>query len=116
MKQVLIAEDEAAISLWLEDVLAEAGYAIAGSFARRAPAETWLRTNTPDLAVLDAELGDGPCVDLARTLRERGVPVLIFSGQSAHSGLPSDLRSLPWVGKPAKAGDLLAALHTLENG
>ena len=54
MNQVLVAEDRAAISLWLEDALADAGCTVAGLLTYCtdtycADAEEWQKTNTPDL-------------------------------------------------------------------
>jgi DNA-binding response OmpR family regulator len=114
MTQVLVAEDMAAISLSLEDALVESGYTVAGPFNSGAAALGWLETHTPDLALLDLRLSDGPCIGVARLLRGRGVPTLIFSGETSPMSLPPDLRDLPWLGKPVSFDNLIAALHSLE--
>lgn len=113
MTRVLVAEDEAAIGLALEDLLVDNGYSVAGPFHRCSIALEWLRDNTPDLALLDLRLGDGPSIEVARLLLRRGVPVLFFSGEISHIGLPSDLRGLPWLEKPVASAALIQALRAL---
>ena len=89
------------IGIALEDALADEGYTVAGPFASRSSACASLEDNTPDLALLDLLLRDGPCVELARTLRRRDVPGVFFSGFTpAEGGLPLDLQDLPWIEKP----------------
>ena len=109
MAQVLVAEDVAAISLALEDALSDGGYTVAGPFANGSTALAWLQDNTPDLALLDLVLRDGPCIELACALRRREVPVVFFSGFPP-TGLPLDLQGLPWIEKPVSFGSLMNAL------
>jgi DNA-binding LytR/AlgR family response regulator len=61
---------------------------------------SWLETNTPDLAVIDVALGDEPCVEVARELRQNGIPFVVFS-TSKHDQAPREFRNAPWIQKPA---------------
>jgi DNA-binding response OmpR family regulator len=110
-KVVLLAEDEAVISLALEDALAEAGFRVAGPFAHCARALEWLQDNTPDAALLDVELADGPCTEVARTLHQRGVRLVFFSGGPFHD---LTIRTLVpdalWFEKPADYHEVIRAL------
>ncbi len=110
MVQVLVAEDVGAISLALEATLEDASYSVAGPFASCETACAWLRDHTPDLAVLDFVLRDGSCIELARVLQQRGVPVLFLSGLMRHGSLPMDLQHLRWIEKPVSDEELLGAL------
>jgi DNA-binding response OmpR family regulator len=110
MVQVLIAEDVGAISLALEDTLQDGGYTVAGPFASRESASAWLRDHTPDVALLDLVLRDGPCLEVARLLQERNVPTVFLSGQMRDASLPDDLQRLPWIEKPVRFDQLLGAL------
>jgi DNA-binding response OmpR family regulator len=74
MVQVLVAEDIGVISLALEDTLADGGYTVAGPFASRATASAWLREHTPDVALLDLVLRDGPCLEVAASSRSVRCP------------------------------------------
>jgi DNA-binding response OmpR family regulator len=114
MSQVLLAEDGAAISIALEDALADGGYTVAGPFATGSAALAWLRNGTPDLALLDLTLGDGLCFELARTLQHRGVPILVLSGaHRAEADLPAELGDVTWLEKPASFERLMECLGGL---
>jgi DNA-binding response OmpR family regulator len=113
MVQVLIAEDVGVISIALEDAVADAGYTVAGPFGSGAEALEWLAGNRPDLALLDAVLSDGLCVDLARALRARAVPFLFLSASHPGHGMPPDLHDAPWLEKPITYDRLLKGLSAL---
>lgn len=111
----LVAEDDAAIGLGLEDALVDAGFGVAGPFVAAAQASAHLeRFGRPDVALVDYDLRDGSCEPLVRALAARGVPVLVCSG---HRNRPTeraaDLRALPWIEKPIGGTDLIAALSRL---
>lgn len=74
-RTVLVTEDDAMIGFDLADALDAAGYRIAGPVDSSADALDWLKTNVPDIAVLDVILKDGSCADIARELRRRGIPL-----------------------------------------
>jgi len=116
MVRVLLAEDVGAISIALEDALADAGYTVVGSFASGGKALEWLNSNHPDMAVLDAVLNDGICVDLARALRSRAVPFLFLSANPPNHGMPGDLGDVPWLEKPITYDRLLEGLEALRSG
>src|SRR4051812_16414375 len=78
---VLLVEDDAVVAIDLEDSLREGGYAVAGSFSTCAAATKWLDTETPDMAMLDVMLSDGPCNELAAELSRRDVPFIVFSSR-----------------------------------
>src|SRR5918997_4055117 len=100
-KRVLVAEDEALISVILSGDLRDEGYLIAGPFSREAEALAWLADDTPDLAIVDYMLRDGPCTALVRILRERGVPFVVFSGYARGPDTPQEFDDAPWFDKPA---------------
>ena len=63
-KRILVAEDEALISVILSGDLRDEGYVIAGPFSTARDALAWLADDTPDLAIVDYMLRDGPCTML----------------------------------------------------
>ncbi len=109
---VLLAEDNGVVGLTLQDELETLGYAVAGPFTTCAKAMDWLRTETPDLAVLDVMLSDGPCRELARELAALGIPSMVYSGTS-QAQCPAEFKGAPWVGKPAPHADLLDVVAAL---
>jgi DNA-binding response OmpR family regulator len=104
---VLVLEDEAIIGLHLKDELQDGGYRVAGPFTTCADALAWLRTATPDLAILDTVLKDGPCRDIAAELIRRAVPFLIYSGHRENQGFLPDLGAVTWIEKPVPPSVLI---------
>src|SRR3954453_8219830 len=112
----LIVEDQVLIAMSLEAYLEDVGYELAGPFRSNTEALAWLDTSTPDLAILDYKLDDGFCVDLARTLRSRGVPFVIYSGDRQAAGMPPEFEGAPWIEKPCPRQVFLEVLTTLVPG
>lgn len=110
---VLILEDEALIALNLQDELQDAGYRIAGPFTTCAAALSWLQTATPDTAILDAALKDGPCREVALELSRRDVPFLIYSGHHEDRQLLSEFHHVVWLEKPVPSAVLVQACQQL---
>ncbi|PVE22165.1 histidine kinase [Microvirga sp. KLBC 81] len=113
---VLVSEDEALIALNLQDELQDAGYDVAGPFTTCAAALEWLRTATPDTAVLDAALKDGPCREIALELSRREVPFLIYSGHHEDRQLLSEFQHITWIEKPVPPAVLVEACQQLLPG
>lgn len=111
-KRVLVAEDEALVAMQIEYEVAGAGFAVAGPFATCVEASRWLKADTPDVAVLDHELRDGPCTDLATELRRRSVPFVCLSA-SRPDHLPEVFRGVSWLLKPDTLERLPALLVSL---
>ena len=105
----LVVEDEALIGMALEASLEDAGFEVAGPFASNAAALAWLDAHTPDLALLDVLLRDGPCTRLVRALRQRGIPFAIYSGLRPGSR-PPELAAVRWLEKPVSREDLASTL------
>ncbi len=108
---IMIVEDEALIAFSLADIFEDEGYAIAGPFGSCAAALQSMEASLPDVAIVDATLSDGPCLELALELRRRGVPFMIYSGRDAVDECPPELRGVVWVEKP---GSLEAVVRAAE--
>jgi DNA-binding response OmpR family regulator len=106
----LVVEDQALIAMSIEAYLDEVGIDTAGPFASCESALAWARERSPDMALLDFKLRDGPCTEIALMLKERGVPVVIYSGVPKKVGIPPELRGVTWVEKPADRAEILQAL------
>lgn len=109
----LVVEDEAVISLMLEDELRAAGAVATSCFNTCSGALDWLAHNTPQAAVIDLIVADGSCLDLVRRLRAMQVPFVIYSGRARKDGLAQEAQDAPWLEKPATACDVVAALKAL---
>jgi CRP-like cAMP-binding protein/ActR/RegA family two-component response regulator len=110
---VLLTEDDALIGFDLCDVLERAGYRVLGPVVTAAEALSLLDRETPVLAVIDIMLKDGPCAELARDLRERGVPFLVHSGCRKDEPLAGEFQGVTWLSKPAMPEDVLALVDEM---
>jgi DNA-binding NtrC family response regulator len=108
----LLAEDQVLIGMEIETILDEVGLKVAGPFSSCADALAWAKNRTPDMALLDFILKDGPCTELVRTLLQRGVPVLVYSG-IRQDDIPPDLRQVTWIEKPVEQAKLLDVLMSV---
>jgi DNA-binding response OmpR family regulator len=112
--ECLIAEDQALIGMLVEEQVEACGFSVLGPFGSCAAALASLRHATPDLAIIDYLLTDGPCVALATELKRRGVPFAVLSGYDLR---PRENQSLwndvVWLRKPTAQHALQAALRRL---
>lgn len=109
---VLLVEDNSVISLTLAEELEDLGYEVAGPLGAASDALGWLQTHTPDVAVLDAMLRDGLCIELAQDLKRRNVPFLVYSGHR-HLKQEPTFAGVPWVEKPSPFSEIAQLLITL---
>ncbi len=110
---VLLTEDEALIGLDLSDILEGAGYRVIGPAATVAEALSFMRRDTPQMAIIDVRLRDGDCMDIVRDLRQRGVPFVVHSGCQVDEPFAAEFGDAPWLAKPASPRDVLASLEKL---
>jgi DNA-binding response OmpR family regulator len=108
----LLIEDQALIGMALEATLEDVGFRVAGPFTSNTDALAWLDQHTPDLALVDVLLKDGPCTSLVRALRGRSIPFAIYSGLKPSSQAP-DLATTRWLEKPASRGELTRVLREI---
>ena len=97
----MIVEDEALIALSLEEAFEDTGFSVCGPFFTCADGLAAVASAVPDLAILDAALKDGSCLELARELRRRNVPFLIYSGRDAVEEYAPELAGISWINKPS---------------
>lgn len=80
-KSVLIVEDDPFIAIDLQDAIEDAGYAVLGPVATVKSGLNTLNSSTPDVAILDYNLGSETSAEIARKLKEMGIPFIFASGQ-----------------------------------
>ena len=103
--RVLVVEDEAAISLLLEDMLLDFGCEVIGPAARLAAALDAVERETVDLAILDVNVAGEPIYPVAETLARKGVP-FVFSTGYGSAGIKDAYRDRPVLQKPFAQHDL----------
>jgi DNA-binding response OmpR family regulator len=116
LPRILLVEDDALIGIMLEDDLWEAGFEVLGPYTSCAATLKRLRRHVPDAAILDITLTDGPCVELARVLREQEIPFLVFTGQLRDSPFAEDFAGAPWIEKPSSVNYIVQTLWDLLPG
>lgn len=112
---VLIAEDEPLVALFLTDVVEEQGFTAIGPAATPEAAIAAAAETTPQIAIVDANLGaKGDGIALAEELQRLHATRIIFlSGDASLSDNPAvlALKPLAVLQKPCPPGELEAALR-----
>jgi CheY-like chemotaxis protein len=86
-RRVLVVEDEAMISMLIEDMVADFGCQVVGPAARLDHALTLALQAEIDLALLDINVDGSVVYPVADVLRFRGIPFIFATGY--------DFRALP---------------------
>lgn len=110
---VLLMDDNTLVGFDLKLALEEAGYRVLGPLATSREARSLMEREAPTLAIVEIMLRDGPCVELVRDLRRRGVPFLVHSVCRQDEPLAGDFQGVPWLSKPAMAWDVVALLDEM---
>lgn len=110
---VLIVEDQLVIAVGLEQILSDALIKDVRSASSEVEALRLIASRTPDLAVLDVNLGSGTSVAVADELARRSIPFVFATGYGDNASLPDHLRGVPVVRKPYDAVSILSSLQRL---
>src|SRR4051794_31538857 len=92
--RILVVEDEAAISLLLEDMLLDFGCGVIGPTARLTAALDVVARETVDIAILDVNVAGEPIYPVAEALVERNIP-FVFSTGYGSAGIKDAYRNRP---------------------
>jgi CheY-like chemotaxis protein len=103
--RILVVEDEAAISLLLEDMLLDFGCEVVGPAARLAAALEAVAREKVDLAILDVNVAGEPIYPVAEALAARSIP-FVFSTGYGSAGIRDAFRDRPVLQKPFAQHDL----------
>ncbi|HEX2556409.1 MAG TPA: response regulator [Microvirga sp.] len=97
--RVLFVEDEAMVSMLIEDMLLDLGVEVVGPAAKLDHALTLAREAEVEAAILDINIGGHLTYEVADVLRRRGIPVIFATGYGA-AALPERFRGTPTLHKP----------------
>ena len=97
---VLIVEDEIFIAVELEDMIRDAGGAVAGPAMTVPEAFRLIETQKITVAILDVHLRDHDSSSVARRLEAAGIPFIFHTG-NGESEISSEWPRAPIVKKPA---------------
>jgi DNA-binding response OmpR family regulator len=107
--RILVVEDEAMISMLLEDMVLEFGGELVGPVARFDDALALAHQAEFGVAVLDLNLNGTLSYPIAEVIRERGIPVIFATGYGA-GGLLDRFRDCPTLQKPFSQQDFADAV------
>lgn len=113
IKTILIIEDDPFISMDLEDIFESEGYEVLGPFAEVDAGLKILKERTPDVAMLDFNLGQETSIPLARELHSKNIPYAFLSGQIKSVIIDTDLPPRPVLLKPFVPEHLVTVVETL---
>ena len=108
MTDVLIVDDEPMLALDLAHEVERAGYNAVGPVTTVRAALALLEQC--DAAILDVNLGHEDAEPIALALRARQMPFVIVSGYT-RAQQPPAFQGAPFVSKPVRRAELLAALE-----
>jgi DNA-binding response OmpR family regulator len=110
MAKVLVLEDEFWIADTVIDWLCSAGHEIIGPLVKNTDAIKAILDVTPDIAVLDVNIGPGvSSAPTAEQLTALGVPYIVLSGYNREH-VPGFNRPSAWLTKPILKRELLEAV------
>ncbi|WP_269716028.1 response regulator [Caulobacter sp. NIBR2454] len=110
--RILVVEDEALVSMLVEDMLEDLGCVVVGPAAELEEALVLARDGEIDAALLDVNLGGRPIFPVADVLKARGVPFAFASGYG-EAGLSEEHRGSAVLQKPFRESDLKRVLEEI---
>ena len=110
--RILIVEDEPVLALHLEELLVDAGFAIAGIAAKLDKALALIERGACDAAIVDTNLAGVSASPIASALTARGVPFIVLSGYSSEQ-LPDAFSTAIFVRKPCRPAQIIQALNAI---
>lgn len=109
-KRIFIVEDDAFITLALEEMLSEHGLIVAGAARNLQNALALAAAESFDVALLDVNIGREKIDPVADALKARGCP-FVFTTGCGRAGLPEAHLDTAIVEKPFYIEEILNALR-----
>ena len=97
--RVLIVEDEAVVSMLIEDMLLDFGTEVVGPVTRIKDALRLAREDDLDLAILDINIAGETTYSVADVLRARAIPFVFATGYSLNA-IPERFKESAKLRKP----------------
>src|SRR5215210_1959482 len=111
-RRVLVIEDEALVTMLIEDMIHDSGAEMVGAASTLTDALALARDAQADVALLDLNLKGVLAYPVADVLRERGMPIVFTSGYGS-AGLTERFQDCPILDKPFDQHSLEHAIETV---
>jgi DNA-binding NarL/FixJ family response regulator len=111
-RTILVVEDEYYLAMDIREGIEQAGGRVQGPCGDAATGLAELDRETPDCAVLDINLGQGPSFEIAEELTRRRVPFVFLTGYDAPA-IPPGLAGVERIEKPADGDRVVDAVARL---
>lgn len=113
--RILLLEDDRALSMGIEYMLRDGGFAVDAAFDIKSAA-SFFSSGTYDLLILDIMLPDGTGYEFCETVRkESGVPVIFLTAldEEVNIVMGLDIGADDYITKPFRSKELLARINSL---
>jgi len=110
-RRVFVIEDEAMVSMLIEDLLSAIGCEVVGTASRFNETLQKVKSVAFDVAILDVDLNGENTVPIAEEFARCGIR-FVFATGGAPTVLPNSLQKVPVLKKPFQQEDLARALRT----
>ncbi len=111
--QVFLVEDQMLIAMDVEYMLEGHGITNIETATSSAMALDKLKSLTPDLAILDINLGNDTSIPVAYELLKRGVPFMFATGYADGIMIPPEFAHVPVIRKPYDEDSLMGSIGKL---
>lgn len=111
-QRVLVVEDQYYLATDLCEWLVAAGATVIGPVPDAERACVLIQEQSPDSAVVDINLGQGPTFAVATELAKRRIPFVFATGYD-RGAIPPEFESRTRLEKPFKSKDLVAAIQAV---
>ncbi|WP_017931131.1 response regulator [Robiginitomaculum antarcticum] len=112
-KSILIVEDDPFIAMDLQDTFESAGYVVIGPVAGVASGMSLIERQTPDVAMLDYNLGETTSEPIAKDLFRRNIPFLFLTGQMPKVVENNAFSGAKIISKPFNPDHLVESVESL---
>ncbi|MBM3095547.1 response regulator [Ensifer sp. T173] len=110
--RILVAEDDYLQADEISRIIRRTGAIVVGPFPSVNSCLEQIATSQISGAVVDINMGKGPCFEIARWLKERAVPFFFLTGYD-HQIIPSEFSTMLRLQKPVAEDELVSTLHLM---
>jgi len=110
-----VIDDELFIALEIEDYLVNLGFKILGPVFDLSSGLKMIESvlETPDVALMDINIGHKMVWPLARLLRDAGTKVIFVSANHSHKELEAEFKGCPVLDKPVSQERIAEAIKSV---